>query len=438
MLLSVRRRLGVLLHSLGWAGFLVVGFGMVALALVLGALSSLALAPAHLETIRSFGPLGLSLTGLSAVLIGLYWIVKGFTLAFRRLSWRDQETSERLRAFVLGKLEGQLPPLVALGGGTGLSTILKGLKELPIDLTAIVTVTDDGGSSGRLRKELQILPPGDIRNCLVALSPSESLLSRLFQFRFEEGGEVSGHSFGNLFIAAMTGVLGDFGTAVREASSILAIRGKVIPVTCDNVQLKAAFDDGTSVTGETAISSAKKTIRSVEVQPTDPLPNPEALQAIDQARVIVLGPGSLYTSIIPNLLIPGIAERINRSSARVVYICNVMTQPGETDNFTAVDHVQALLQKTGLRKIDVAIVNARRVARQLMSKYEAMGQFWVPPTVTRIEDLGIRVVAGDYLSETDLVRHNARTLGVAILSLLQEPLTGTGARSLHSGHATGA
>jgi len=421
MLLSLRRHLGALLHALGWAGFIVVGFGLIALGLVLGALSSLALAPAHLETIRSFGPLGLSMAAFTAVLIGFYWVGKGFSLAFQSLSWRDHQTSEGLRAFVLRKFEGQLPPLVALGGGTGLSTLLKGLKELPMDLTAIVTVTDDGGSSGRLRKELQILPPGDIRNCLVALSPSESLLSRLFQFRFEEGSGFSGHSFGNLFIAAMTGVLGDFGTAVREASSILAIRGKVIPVTCDNVQLVASFEDGSIVTGETAISAAKKMIKSVEVQPSQPLPNPEALQAIDQARIIVLGPGSLFTSIIPNLLIPGIAERINRSQARVVYICNVMTQPGETDNFTAVDHVQGILQKTSLRKIDVAIVNARRAAKQLMIKYESQGQFWVPPTVTKIEDLGVRVVAGDFLSETDLVRHNERTLSVAILNLLHEP-----------------
>lgn len=420
MLLSVRRQLSVLLRALGWAGLLVVGFAMVALALVLGALSTLALAPAHLETIRSFGPLGLSLAALSAILIGLYWIWRGFGQAFRQLSWRDQATSERLRAFVLRRLEGQLPPLVALGGGTGLSTLLKGLKELPVDLTAIVTVTDDGGSSGRLRKELQILPPGDIRNCLVALSPSESLLSRLFQHRFEEGGEVAGHSFGNLFIAAMTGVLGDFGTAVREASSILAIRGQVIPVTCDNVELEATFTDGSSVRGETAISGAGKRIASVALIPPAALPNAEALQAIDQARVVVLGPGSLFTSVIPNLLIPEIAERINRSPARVVYICNVMTQPGETDGFTAADHVAALLEKTALRRIDVAIVNARRVARQLMAKYEAMGQYWVPPTVTRIEEMGIRVVAGDFLSETDLVRHDARALSNAVMAQLQD------------------
>lgn len=421
MLLSVRRQLSVLLRALGWAGLLVVGFAMVALALVLGALSTLALAPAHLETIRSFGALGLSLAALSSILIGLYWIWRGFDQAFRQLSWRDHETSERLRAFVLRRLEGQLPPLVAIGGGTGLSTLLKGLKELPVDLTAIVTVTDDGGSSGRLRKDLQILPPGDIRNCLVALSSSESLLSRLFQYRFEEGGEVAGHSFGNLFIAAMTGVLGDFGTAVREASSILAIRGQVIPVTVDNVELEATFADGSTVRGETAISGAGKRIARVGLIPPTALPNAEALQAIDQARVIVLGPGSLFTSVIPNLLIPEIAERINRSAARVVYICNVMTQPGETDGFTAADHVAALLEKTALRRIDVAIVNARRVARQLMAKYEARGQYWVPPTVTRIEEMGIRVVAGDFLSETDLVRHDARALSNAVMALLQEP-----------------
>ena len=310
--------------------------------------------------------------------------------------------------------------LVSLGGGTGLSSWLKGLKEMRVDLTAIVTVTDDGGSSGRLRKELQILPPGDIRNCLVALSKAESLLSRLFQFRFAEAGNMSGHSFGNLFIAAMTGVLGDFGSAVREASNILAIRGRVIPVTTENVQLSAHFTDGEVIVGETAICEQGGRITGLEIVPADVEPNPKALSAIVDAHMVVLGPGSLYTSVIPNLLVPQVADRINSCSGTIVYICNVMTQPGETQNFTAIDHVRAILDQTPLNRIDVVIVNSRRAAKPLMKKYEARGQFWVPPTGPKIEELGIRVVSTDLLSETDLVRHNSTSLAAILMELAYE------------------
>ncbi|MBF0498731.1 MAG: uridine diphosphate-N-acetylglucosamine-binding protein YvcK [Candidatus Riflebacteria bacterium] len=342
---------------------------------------------------------------------------------------------ERIREVVFRRpniVGERRPSLVALGGGSGLSSLLKGLKDLPVDLTAVVTVTDDGGSSGRLRKDLQILPPGDIRNCLVALSQSESLLARLFQFRFVEAGEFSGHSFGNLFIAAMTELLGDFGSAVREASSILAIRGHVIPVTCENVQLAAIFVDGTETIGETAITGTGKRIAEIRLIPEAALPNPETLNAIDQADMIVLGPGSLYTSVIPNLLVSDVADRINRAKAPVVYICNVMTQPGETDRFTAADHVDTLLAKTSLNRIDAVIVNCRRAARPLVKRYEEQGQFWVPPTVTRIEQRGIKVISGDFLSETNLVRHDSITLAHALFSLIVDSSslrTGTESRN---------
>ncbi len=422
MLLSLRRKFSHEIRARRWVAFLLLGLIMMCFGFVFASLATIVLAPASIETIRSFHPLALGFSALSAFLISSFWLYRGFRTAFHILDIRDSELSSRLRDFVFKRspVHEKQMSMVALGGGTGLSFLLKGLKELPVDLTAIVTVTDDGGSSGRLRKELQILPPGDIRNCLVALSRSESLLSKLFQYRFGEGGEIEGHSFGNLFIAAMTGVIGDFGNAVREASSILAIKGHVIPVTTDNVQLSARFDDGLEVTGETQISGAGKKIFAVSLSPQQPTANPEALSAIDDANMVVLGPGSLYTSVIPNLLVPGVAERINNCRARVVYICNVMTQPGETDSFNAYDHVKAVLDKTPLERIDIVVVNSRRAAKPLLARYESKRQYWVPPTVKKIEELGIRVVATDLLLESDLLRHNSSLLAAILISLLNE------------------
>ncbi|MFZ2955630.1 MAG: YvcK family protein [Candidatus Ozemobacteraceae bacterium] len=420
---QLRRRLSLVLRSRRWVVFVAVGSCFLTLATICSGLLMLVYSPAHLTTIQSFPPGGLALAGFTAFLLGAFWVYHGFKAAFLTLSLRDQDAMERIREVVFRKSVGSgqaQTALVALGGGSGLSSLLKGLKDLPVDLTAIVTVTDDGGSSGRLRKDLQILPPGDIRNCLVALSRSESLLARLFQFRFAEAGEFSGHSFGNLFIAAMTELLGDFGSAVREASSILAIRGHVIPVTCENVQLAARFSDGTETTGETSITGMGKRISEIHLLPPSALANPEALNAIDEADMIVLGPGSLFTSVIPNLLVPDIAERINRAKAPVVYICNVMTQPGETDRFTAADHVEMLLQKTSLKRIDAVLVNCRRAARPLIKTYEEHGQFWVPPTVTRIEQRGIKVISGDFLSETNLVRHDSKMLAQSLFELLAD------------------
>jgi uncharacterized cofD-like protein len=425
MLLSLRRKISHEVRARRWVAFLVLGLLMMCFGFVFASLATIVLAPASIETVRSFHPLALAFSALSAFMISLFWLYRGFRTAFRLLDSRDHGLSTRLREFVFQKANphAKLLSLVALGGGTGLSSLLKGLKELPLNLTAIVTVTDDGGSSGRLRKELQILPPGDIRNCLVALSRSESLLSRLFQYRFGDGGEIEGHSFGNLFIAAMTGVIGDFSSAVREASSILAIKGHVVPVTNDNVQLVAQFEDGSEIVGETAISEARRRIVKMSLNPELPLANQEALSAIDDANIIVLGPGSLFTSVIPNLLVPGVAEHINRSGARVVYICNVMTQPGETDSFNAADHVRAILDKTSLKRIDIVVVNSRRSAKPLMARYENRGQFWVPPTVKKIEDMGIRVVAADLLLESDMLRHNPNLLAAILVGLINEKAT---------------
>ena len=422
MFLSFRRKLSHKIRARRWSVFLLLGVMMMCFGFVFMALASIVLAPASIETVRSFHPLALTFSGITAFLISLFWLHKGFTTAFKLLDRKETGLSDKVREFVFYRQAAKEKrfSMVALGGGTGLSSLLKGLKELPISLTAIVTVTDDGGSSGRLRKDLQILPPGDIRNCLVALSRSESLLSQLFQYRFVEGGDIEGHSFGNLFIAAMSGVIGDFSSAVREASTILAIKGKVVPVTNDNVQLKAEFDDKTIITGESAISEAGKRIVAMGLVPDSPDANPEAISSVEDSNMIVLGPGSLYTSVIPNLLVPGVAEAINSSSAQVVYICNVMTQPGETDTYTAADHIKAILEKTALERIDTVIVNSRRAARPLMVKYEEKGQFWVPPTVKKIEDMGIRVLAADLILESDMVRHNPTLLATVLVSLINE------------------
>lgn len=421
MLLSLRRKIDHKIRARRWVFYLFLGLLIMCFGFAFFCLAVLMLAPATVETLRSFHPMALAFTAFTAFLISSFWLNKGLTIAFELLDTRDADLSSRLKEFVFHRSHNNegLQSLVALGGGTGLSSLLKGLKEIDVRLTAVVTVTDDGGSSGRLRKDLQILPPGDIRNCIVALSRSESLLSRLFQYRFSEGGDIEGHSFGNLFIAAMTGIIGDFSSAVREVSSILAIKGHVVPVTNDNVQLKAEFVDGTEMVGETAICEVKKPIAKMMIVP-EATPNQEALSAIDDANMIVLGPGSLYTSVIPNLLVSGVVEHINNSQATVVYICNVMTQPGETDSFSAIDHVKTILDTTGLKKLDIVVVNSRRAAKQLMEKYEAKNQYWVPPTVKKIEDLGIRVVAADLLSESDMLRHDPNTLAAIIANLLEE------------------
>src|SRR6202007_2524888 len=253
--------------------------------------------------------------------------------------------------------------VVALGGGTGLSTLLRGLKELVIrrgdehatserpiaDLAAIVTVTDDGGSSGRLRRENRILPPGDIRNCMVALAKDEALLSRLFQYRFQAGRGLIGHNFGNLFLAALTHVTGDFAEAVRVSSKVLAIRGRIFPSTISNVHLVATLTNGKRIQGETSISRSKIPIRKIELRPRGARPLPKAIEAIEEADLILMGPGSLYTSVIPNLLIPEIAHAIVRSRAPRVYIANLMTQPGETTHYTLSQHLRAIENHVGKR-----------------------------------------------------------------------------------------
>jgi len=311
------------------------------------------------------------------------------------------------------------PKVVVVGGGTGLSTMLRGLKEWTSNITAIVTMADDGGSSGRLREEMGVLPPGDIRNTLVALADTETLMEKLFQYRFETGDGLKGHSFGNLFIAAMTEITGDFEQAVRESSKVLAVRGRVLPSTLDSVTLNAEYEDGGTASGESRIPQPGRRIRRVFLTPTDPKPLDDALRALREADVIVLGPGSLYTSVLPNLLVPGISETIRRSRAVRIYVCNVMTQPGETDGYKASDHVRALIEHAGEGLVDYALIHRGRVSPALEEKYRRIGQRPVPADVRAVRSLGVEPVTRSMVSESDLVRHDAALLTVAIEDLWQ-------------------
>ncbi|MGA7615788.1 MAG: gluconeogenesis factor YvcK family protein [Thermoanaerobaculia bacterium] len=323
--------------------------------------------------------------------------------------------------------------IVAIGGGTGLSTLLRGLKRYvgsdgawAIDrLAAIVTVTDEGGSSGILRKELGMLPPGDIRNCIVALAEEEQLLSRLFDFRFESDSTLKGHSLGNLLLAAMTSITGGFEEAILAASEVLAIRGEIYPSTLSDVRLRATCSDGTELVGETAISGdplrhaqAPEHARIVHlgIEPADAEPVERALEAIEGADLVLIGPGSLYTSILPNLAIQKVAAAIRNSRALRVYVCNVMTQTGETDGYTAEDHLSAIIEHAGL-VVDSMIINGRRPSESVVEAYKSHNQYPVEFDVNAIRELGVTPFFGDVISEGNLVRHDPEGLADAIFRL---------------------
>lgn len=339
--------------------------------------------------------------------------------------------------------------IVSIGGGTGLSTLLSGLKayvgpdsaaavsnELPwVDtLTAVVTVTDDGGSSGRLREEFQILPPGDIRNCMVALAEDERLLTRLFQYRFESGGDLSGHSFGNLFLAALTGVTGDFLEAIKASSEVLAIKGRIFPSTTEDVTLVAEFEDGRIIEGESNIVAGRGSIKRLSLSKDCCKPLPETLQAIKEANLVTVGPGSLYTSVIPNLLVEDIVDALAQSPALKVYVCNIMTQPGETDGFSVEDHLRVLYDYSPDLELDCVIVNSAPIHSPLREKYLADGAIQVEfessrdRSAARLRNVPARgsdrphqiaIVCDDLLNENDLVRHDPTRLAQLLLRLLR-------------------
>jgi len=317
--------------------------------------------------------------------------------------------------------------VVAIGGGTGLSTLLRGLKHYvarrgheserhPIsDLAAVVTVTDDGGSSGRLRREYRVLPPGDIRNCMVALSQDEALLGRLFQYRFHAGRGLRGHSFGNLFLTALSHVTGDFAEAVRVSGEVLAIRGRIFPTTLANVSLEAIMMDGKVVLGETRIVRSEKKIRRLQLRPRRVRPLPEVIEAINQANLILIGPGSLYTSILPNLLVSGVAEAIENSPATRVYLANLMTQPGETDGYSLADHVRVIFAHTRRKFIDWVVASNQPISPEVARRYSKLGAEPVRVDVQDLQRTNVRCLLDDLLEEHGVVRHNAERLSQLLI-----------------------
>ncbi|SRR5579883_916273 len=326
---------------------------------------------------------------------------------------------------------GDKSPLkvVAIGGGTGLSALLEGLKRHAtteenaapqVDLTAVVTVTDDGGSSGRLRRDFAALPPGDIRNCMVALSEDSALLSRLFQYRFQAGRGLKGHSFGNLFLMALTQVMGDFPEAVKASSEVLKIAGRIYPSTTTNVSLEATLANGSTVVGETRISRSRQKIRSVRLNPRKVRPLAATLSAIEEADVITLGPGSLFTSVIPNLLVEGIPAAIRRSPAVKVYFVNLMWQPGETTDFRASDHIRAIHRHAGGKLLDYAVVNIRPIPSAMKQRYARQSALPVENDIDSIFKMGLKVMAGKLAQLSDKVRHDPAATAALVIKLAQE------------------
>ena len=320
--------------------------------------------------------------------------------------------------------------VVAVGGGNGLSTLLRGLRVYAtasapwappsLDITAVVTVTDDGGSSGRLRREFAVLPPGDIRNCMVALSGDEALLSRLFQYRFPTGRGLKGHSFGNLFLTALSNVTGDFAKAVKVSSEVLAIAGHIHPSTATNVALEATLADATTVVGETRISRSRVRIQKIALRPRRCRPLRETLDAIAEADLITLGPGSLFTSVIPNLLVEGIPRAIRGSPAIKAYVANLMWQPGETVGFSASDHVRAILDHSCKDLLDCVVVNTQPIAGPLRRKYARQSAQPVANDVDQLRAMGLSVIEADLVEQKGKVRHDPVALAGRVLELAAE------------------
>jgi len=358
------------------------------------------------------------------LLLGFYFVVAGVRMGLRRLfSVLNPESKSGLAdAFRRRLILAQGPRIVALGGGTGLSTLLRGLKNYSSNITAIVTVTDDGGSSGRLSQEIGMIPPGDIRNCLVALADAEKSMTDLFQHRFSaQSGSLSGHSLGNLLIAALVNQAhGDFERAIEIASDVLAIRGRVVPSTLAHVSLKALVEDGEELSGETNIVSSGRRIRRVFLDPGDVQAHEAAIAAIAEADLICIGPGSVFTSVVPNLLVTGIAEALEHAEAKKAYICNVMTQRGESDSFTASEHVTAIRANVDRRIFDYVMVNTGVPSPSTLDKYRDAGQFLVDPDIDRIRAMGYRVLAGDFMNESDLVRHDPMRIAARLVALVEK------------------
>lgn len=366
-----------------------------------------------LETIARLVPN--SVSGPLAVLLGVFLLFWGQSRTVETITEALQpDASEELVDLL--RTHRRLhrgPKIVAIGGGTGLSTLLRGLKQYSSNITAIVTVADDGGSSGRLRREMGILPPGDIRNCIAALADEEKLLTELFQYRFHAGDGLSGHSFGNLFISAMTEITGDLEQAIDASAKVLAIRGKVLPATLTDVSLWAKLADGRIIEGESKITEAMGQIRQIGCHPADPVALPAALAAIKEADYIIIGPGSLYTSIIPNLLVPAIRQALAQVTVPRVYVCNIMTQPGETDNYSVADHIRAIEKVCEERVFDAVLAQRTAPSPQSLQLYAQEHSHPVFLDREEVGKMGYRIVLANVMAEDEVtakVRHDPQRL----------------------------
>jgi len=368
-----------------------------------------------------------SIAGLACVLVGLTLVSIGtrrLIRAFTQVANPATTGKEILQRMLEERSPMPKLRVVGIGGGTGLSTLLRGLKNYPVDLTAIVTVSDDGGSSGRLRTDFDMPPPGDIRSCLVALADAEPLMERLFQHRFQpKSGDIDGHTLGNLIIAGMRDITGDFERAVQEVSRVLAVRGRVLPSANRALVLKATMADGQVIEGETAIVAHEGAITSISIDPPDVPALPEALQAIREADVIILGPGSVYSSLLPNLLIPEMAAAVASAKALKFFVCNVMTQPGETDHFSASRHLAVVLDHLhSANPFQYMVVNLQTPTPDILSVYADKGQLFVQPDLTQIRALGATPVTGTLLAEAHLARHDPDKLANCILQKVAEEI----------------
>lgn len=359
--------------------------------------------------------IGLIVAGMIVMLYALRKLVKRF---FALVAPDEEEVSKQIASRI--ELSRGVR-IVAIGGGHGLSMLLKGLKQKTSNISAIVTVADDGGSSGRLREEMDIIAPGDLRNCLVALADKDTALEQLFQYRFGGEGELSGHSLGNLFLAALIKEFGNAQNALEAASTVLNIRGKVMPATAERIRLLAKMSDGKEIEGESEIAaygeSRKTKIFHMSMIPAAPIAVGDALEAIRHADLITLGPGSLYTSVLPDLLVPEILQAIKESNAPCLYICNVMTQPGETEGYTVSDHVKALIEHVGKNVIDYVLVNNARPTREILKKYEEAGEFPVKIDAKQVEETGVIMIKSNLLGEERGASHNSLVLAENIIRI---------------------
>ena len=360
------------------------------------------------------------LVAFISILLGAIFFFKGWQKTnLSMLDIHDEKEKENvLETLYRRKKLNKGPKIVAIGGGTGLSMLLRGIKKITNNITAVVTVGDDGGSSGRLREEMGVLPPGDIRNCIAALADDEDLITKLFQYRFDMGEGLKGHSFGNLFLTALCSITGNMVRAVKESSNVLSIRGRVLPATLDDMKLAAEMEDGRVIHGESAIPEAHGKIKRLFTEPAECKALPEVLTAIKNADLIIMGPGSLYTSVIPNLLVKEIAQAVAKAKAKKIYVCNIMTQPGETDNYSVSSHVNAILTHAGSSDVLDAVLVNNSIPKNISPAYAKNNSYPVVLDMENLKPTGVKLVSSKLIEEEEskngLVRHSSSRVARAV------------------------